>query len=273
MRVVTWNMNYWQTVDGAGEARHEEAWRWLYAVLRPDVLLCQECVPPPWVSEGRTVLFDRAYPYAPWGTGLVTSLPCKAAPVPGLDEWLAGVPASYVERGKKRRGRVRRAAGWVASGQVQMGVLGKVFVTSVHNPFSAFELPRLEGIDVTPMRLKLNPRLWLLDVLLYFARPLLGQRLLLGGDFNASRLLDDPTPQGNNELFDRIADEGFVSLHRKFHDADEQTHFVPGNRAHQLDYLYGDALVAEMALGAHVHPFHEAERFSDHAPLVVDLAT
>jgi hypothetical protein len=47
----------------------------------------------------------------------------------------------------------------------------------------------------------------------------------------------------NSELFDRLAGEGFVSLHRLFHGTDQETFFNSKSREHQLDYLYQDLLL------------------------------
>ena len=91
-RAVTWNMAFW-----SHRRHHEEAWRWLFSELQPDIALCQECVPPDWVSEERTVLWNPAYPpetgsKQPWGTALVTSLPVKPSRLPELDAWLDEIP-------------------------------------------------------------------------------------------------------------------------------------------------------------------------------------
>jgi endonuclease/exonuclease/phosphatase (EEP) superfamily protein YafD len=98
----------------------------------------------------------------------------------------------------------------------------------------------------------------------------LGIRFIVGGDFNASRLLDRTLGErGSNEFLDRIRDEGFVSLHRRFHEADEQTYFKKGKGLHQLDYLYADAQPASLCRACSVHA---ASGFSDHAPLLADFS-
>jgi hypothetical protein len=92
------------------------------------------------------------------------------------------------------------------------------------------------------------------------------------GDFNASRLLDQTLGErGNNEFFDRIADEGFVSIHRRFHSADERTYFKAGKAPHQLDYLYGDAPLAHLTTACSVNPHADVVEFSDHAPVIADF--
>jgi hypothetical protein len=199
----------------------------------------------------------------------VTNLPCTPARVPGLDAWFQDLPQSLP--GQTSPARIHRADGWLATGRVVLPSGGETLVVSVHSPWECIEGVRLRGIDVSGMKLKKNPDLWLLDVLFYFLRPLLGQRLLVGGDFNYSRLMDEPLEDGNNEFFDRIRDQGFVSIHRRFHPSDEQTYFNKSKGPHQLDYLYADAPVADLATACVVHPHAEVAGFSDHAPLIADL--
>ena len=175
VRVVTWNMDFWQHQE-----QHDRAWQWVLDELQPHVFLCQEAVPPVWVARHRTVIWDRAYPAGkqPWGTGLVTSLPCTPARVPGLDAWLQGLPQSLP--GQTSPARIQRTDGWLATGRVVLPSGGETLVVSVHSPWECIEGVRLRGIDVSGMRLKRSPDLWLLDVFFYFLRSLLGQRLLVG---------------------------------------------------------------------------------------------
>lgn len=266
MRVVTWNMAYW-----SHRRHHEAAWRWLLEELRPDLLLCQEAVVPEWVAAEHAVVWSRAYDGGrqPWGTGIVTRLRCTPCRIPGLDDWFDALPLSIP--GQSEKAGIHRADGWLASARVDVGELDlEMLVASVHSPAYPIEKGRLTGIDVTDMKLKQNPDLWLLDVVFFFLKAQLGTRFMVGGDFNYSRLLDTTLGEerGNNEFFDRVATEGFVSLHRLFHDADERTFFHPKRAHHQLDYLYADAPMAKYASGCFVHPVTE---YSDHAPLVADL--
>ena len=46
MRIVSWNMNYWQTKAATRIA----AWHYLREGIRADVALLQECMPPIGVS-------------------------------------------------------------------------------------------------------------------------------------------------------------------------------------------------------------------------------
>jgi hypothetical protein len=267
MRVVTWNMAF----RSHGQ-HHDRAWHWVFDELRPAVFLCQEAVPPDWVRRERTVIWERAYPTgrATWGTGLVTNMSCSPARVSSLDAWFDALPKCLP--GEALPAGIHRADGWIACAHVDLPRLGSTLVASVHSPAYPVERSRLAGIDVTGMKLKKNPDLWFTDILFHFLRAQLGQRLLVGGDFNASRLLDQTLGErGNNEFFDRIGSEGFVSIHRRFHPADEQTYFKEGKGPHQLDYLYADAPVAGRATACVVHPYTGIAEFSDHAPVIADF--
>ncbi len=267
MRVATWNMAFW-----SHRPEHDRAWHWLLDTMKPDVALVQECVVPNWVpSSGWSVHWARAYPESKqtWGTGIVARHPIKPARLPDLDAWLATLPPSVP--GKGGLPGIHRTDAWLASGVLAVPSLGPTVFHSVHCPAYPIERRRLDGIDISGMKLKKNPELWFTDVLFFFLKNL--DQAFVGGDFNASRLLDVTLGErGNNEFFDRIASEGLVSLHRKFHDHDQQTFFQNRKAPHQLDYLYGDAKVAARVSSCDVVPYEQVREYSDHAPLVANLA-
>lgn len=265
MKIATWNMAYWSHTK-----HHEAAWHWMMHELKPDVLLVQEAVIPEWVRAGFGVHFVQALDdiRQPWGTGIVTTHPFVPARVPALDQWFASIPSSAT--GKSERAAIHQADNWFVAAHVDFPNLGTVLVGSIHSPAFPIEKSRLHGIDISAMKLKKNPDLWFLDVVFHHLRPLLGQRLIVGGDFNASRLLDTTLGErGNNEFFDRIGDEGFISLHRLFHGADERTYFKTGKAPHQLDYVYADTPLAAVCRACAVLPCGE---YSDHAPLIAEFA-
>jgi hypothetical protein len=268
LRIVTWNMAYW-----SHRKRHEDAWRWVLETLGADILLCQECVPPQWVANEWNVCWSQAYPGGrqPWGTGVVSRLPLERAELNPLAAWFENVPSRLP--GSDELCGIHKFETWFTPAKIELPGLGCTLVGSLHSPAYPIERVRLQGIDVEGMKLKHSPDVWMTDVVFFHLRPLLGSRMLIGGDFNASRLLDKPSGAGgNNEFFDRIADEGFVSLHRRFHPEDQQTFFKKGRRPHQLDYLYADDVLAREALSCDVHDYDEVCEFSDHAPVVLDIA-
>lgn len=262
MRVVTWNMAHW-----SHRARHDDAWRWLVEQLHPDIVLFQEAVPPSWLEQTYRLHWSRAYVDSRqgWGTGVASKYELSPERVPAIDDFLSHLPSSA--EGKRS---ITVADGWLATARIKLPALGDVLVSSVHSPSYPIERSRLADVDVSGIKLKKNPDLWFLDVVFHYLRPLLGSQLIVGGDFNASRKLDETLGErGNNEFFDRINDEGFVSLHRLFHADDQRTFFKKGRAEHQLDYLYADAPVARFARSCMVQPESD---FSDHAAIVVDFA-
>jgi exonuclease III len=259
-------MGYW------GHSRqHDAAWRWLLEEQCPDIALLQECKPPSWANERAQVLFERAFPESrrqQWGTALVTNgLPTERVFLTEVEDWFAQLgPDAPKESG------ATRLRSWCVSASVELPAIGPVVVLSVHNPFFPIVQKFLEGVDVSEIKLKhQRSKVWLLDVLFYFLKGRLDRPLVVGGDFNYSRLLDEPRPRGNNEFFDRIQEEGFVSLHRKFHAGDEQTFFDPKKRLHQLDYLYADSSIAGRVTACYVVKYDKVRNFSDHAPLVAEI--
>jgi exonuclease III len=265
MRVATWNMGYW------GHARtHDAAWHWLFDELAPDIAFLQECIVPEWISRHATVLFERAYPSSKrqrWGTALVTR---GVATVPTHLEEIEDWFATLDDHPEKERSAAR-LQGWCVAAQVSLPGGISALVISIHNPSFPISRSLVSGRDLRGIKLTLSSDVWLLDVVFAFLRHRLNKPLLIGGDFNYSRLLDVPKPRGNAEFFDRLTDEGFVSLHRCFHDADEQTFFHPNRRKHQLDYLYSDATLAQHVTYCEVVPRGNVELYSDHAPLVAEF--
>lgn len=261
MRVATWNMGYW-----GHSATHDAAWRWLLDDLRPDIALLQECVVPDWVKSRCNVLFERAL--QKWGTAVVTrGLPMTRHPLDDLEQWFRDLPPEA-----PRLCAATRLKGWCVSAAIALPDGTSALVISLHNPAYPIKRELLAGHDVTDIKLKLQRNVWLLDVVSYFLKRRVDRPLIIGGDFNSSRLLDIPKPRGNAEFFDRIASEGFVSLHRLFHDNDERTFFGKRAREHQLDYLYADRSLADRATSCEVISRSEVEPYSDHIPLVAEFA-
>jgi exonuclease III len=265
MRIATWNMGCF-----GNAAKRDEAWHWLLDELKPDIALLQECVVPNWARDQCNPLFERALRH--WGTAVVTrGLPMVRQPLEDIEAWFGDI-----HRKDPTRCAATRLKGWCVPALVTLPNGSNVLAISLHNPAYPIDHTLLDGVDVTEIKLTLQPRdVWVLDAVFYFLKnrvhPEHGVRppLIVGGDFNSSRRLDVPTPRGNNEFFDRIAKEGFVSVHRRFHTEDERTFFGKGE--HQLDYLYADCGLASLATNCRVVSRHEVETFSDHSPLVADF--
>lgn len=265
MRVATWNMGYW------GRSRvHDDAWRWLLDDLKPDVALLQECVVPDWVRDRAYVQFAKAYPASnrqKWGTAIVsTGAVLEPTTLGSAADWLGTLGAEAPTICS-----ATRMSSWLVGGRLQSDEHGDLVFFSHHNPAFPIDRNLLKGVDVSEIKLTLNRDVWLLDVVFHFLREELSSPLIIGGDFNTSLLLDDPKPRGNAEFFGRLERAGFISLHRQYHDADEQTFFGRNILPHQLDYLYADATVAARTTNCYVLRTPTEAGLSDHAPLIAEV--
>lgn len=68
MRILTWNLGYWQH-----SSQHDKAWDYLCNDIKPDIALLQEVKPPSWLPR-HTIVFEEIT--KGWGTAIYTpSLP------------------------------------------------------------------------------------------------------------------------------------------------------------------------------------------------------
>ena len=246
--------------------KRDEAWHWLLDKLKPDIALLQECVVPDWANTQCDVLFEQAA--QKWGTAVVTrGLPMTRHPLEDIEEWFRRLGPEA-----PKRCAAARLKGWCVPASLTLPDGTSALVISLHNPAYSIKRELLAGHDVTNIKLKLQRNVWLLDVVFHFLKSRVDRPLIVGGDFNSSRLFDVPKPRGNAEFFDRIATEGFASLHRLFYQQDETTFFSKRARPHQLDYLYTDHSLASRTTNCWVVSRQEVEMFSDHSPVVADLA-
>lgn len=69
MKILTWNLGYWQF-----KSRHEEAWKYICDEIRPDVALLQEVRPIERVLNNGSIVFEKYI--KDWGTAVYSgSLP------------------------------------------------------------------------------------------------------------------------------------------------------------------------------------------------------
>lgn len=258
-------MGYW-----GHSRRYQDAWRWLLDDLKPDLALLQECVVPDWAASRVHVRFKPGYPLSPrqrWGTAVISTCGAITPARPdAVAAWLDSLGAEA-----QSLCSATRLDSWCVGGDIAINGNDVLRVFSIHNPAFPIDRKLLKGVDISDLKLTLNRDLWLQDVIFYFLRRELGSPLVVGGDFNTSRLLDVPKPRGNVEFFERLDKSGFCSLHRRFHDTDEQTFFHPKRRPHQLDYLYADPNTARRAVACYVVKDPVDAGLSDHAPLVADF--
>lgn len=152
-------------------------------------------------------------------------------------------------------------------------------VVCVYNPAWPIDRTRFHGLDVSAVKLKLDPDVWVGDVLwagLHHRQFAPGELWLVGGDFNLSESFDwrPRGPRGNKEYLDRMAALGLVECLRRSTGCLTPTFRNTDGQAvkHQLDHLFVTehlalALVA-CSTGSQQRVFGH---LSDHLPVIADF--
>ena len=255
LRVLTWNMNYWQQ-----RSDHDAAWAYLDD-LDWDVALLQEAVVPGGV-DGRRHLQELAESLA-----LARGVRPSSAVIP----WSGSTPLQPATRRPPLRSTTatpapslppsctRRQGGPITAVSVYGLIEYGYAVTTLHRILS----------DLTP----------LFDTSY-------GQRVVVGGDLNCSTQLAPPHRARHKTVFDRFASLGLVNVTERplddavLHDCpcvDEpcrhvRTHFHSrSQKPWQDDYVFLSAALATKARCEVLDRGPTDRPLSDHAPVIVSI--
>jgi hypothetical protein len=236
MRIVTFNFL------AGGSARRSGHWTSLRQRLAPDIVLAQECRPPPPGTRGAWVWAKASR--RGWGT------------------------AVFVARGAIRPIAVRGFAGWVVGGELEGDVWPAprpLRVFSIHCP--AGERGYLTSLGRIIDRL---------------SRLAGGAELVVGGDLNVVAGYRGPgepvrMARGERLLLDRFAGElGLIPCWQAMHPGAPlaQTLRWTGNRTvpYHCDGIFVPRAWRDRLLSAEVVRGPEWELLSDHNPVVADVA-
>lgn len=250
-----------QAAFGSNASKHERAWHYLRA-LDPDIALLQEVNPPEWAKKHWQIHHGAAYEKQKWGSAVAVK--------EGLYSWdleSSGEPLLPKYEGSS-----------VVLVEVQVG-LQRLIACSIHA--SAWELSdqqveelQAQGAQLDSFRFGGVQKIWPIYIMFHALEEILsGKSFLVGGDFNAARLMDDFSwmAGGNSEFFDSIETKGFNSTLQKFHEGEVQTYFKRNNNPYQLDHLYcsGDLVDGIKRCDVIEHPVTILD-LSDHAPIIAE---
>lgn len=170
--------------------------------------------------------------------------------------------------------------GWILGCEVIDDAGSRFRVVSVHAP--AFHVPwkHLQGVDVSAIKLKNNPKLWFTEILwslLQNADITDDTNWIVGGDFNSSVKFDCPRDRGNREIVDRMKGLGLTDGLKCYHGEPVPTFQQTSKEVtHQLDYVYVNAPLLRRLKIARVpnrgEVFDRKPRVSDHLPVVCEFA-
>ena len=155
-------------------------------------------------------------------------------------------------------------------------------VISVYSPAWPVDDDRIAGIDVTPVKLEQNPKVWVTEILWSLLKGSVAtadKNWIVGGDFNSSETFDylwNNGPRGNREIMDRLNALGLEECLRKHQNQLVPTFRNPrgGGIIHQIDHIYVSTQLSNTLRYCNVD--YEAEVFgqqlSDHLPIIADFA-
>ena len=160
---------------------------------------------------------------------------------------------------------------------------GSLFnVLSIYSPAWCVPWDRLNGIDVSKVKLHNNPDVWCTEIiwsLLCNSLPSLDQNWIMAGDFNCSTTFDwmwGKKPRGNQEIIDRLTNLGLTDC-LSFHHGNLVPTFkntTGGKVIHQLDYVYvNEPLLSRLKYcDTSYSDVVFDQNISDHLPIIAEFS-
>jgi len=154
-------------------------------------------------------------------------------------------------------------------------------VVSVYSPAWPVDNQRLKNIDVSSVKLKLNPNVWCTEILwsaLISNSNIKNENWIVAGDFNSSVTFDylwKGGPRGNQEIIDRMNLIGFTECLNSYSGELVPTFKNPkgGKTIHQMDHMYVTEHLFSSLDKSYVGDSFEVfeKSISDHLPIISDF--
>lgn len=273
MKIITWN------VHRAG--KQSAVWGVLQD-LNPDVALLQEVGEVPGhISK----TFDIAARHATHKTGKPQKF-STAVLIRGkiLEEIQLSSEHPWVNR------EIEFFRGNLMSCRVQPKDQLPLVVVSVYSPAWAVGRERLKNVDVSKVKNKMNPDVWVTDILWAALQNAISgnETWVVGGDCNSSETFDADwqdrnktwfgiRSSGNGEFLERMSCLGFTECLRKANNNSITPTFrhSTGSFAHQIDHLFVSnglrSKLTKCVVGDQAIVFGRA--LSDHLPIIADFSS
>lgn len=269
MRIITWNIR--------NATEKSSAWIFL-AGLNPDIALLQEV-------RGIPAYIKESFDFLPAisKTGKPQKL-CAAILVKGkiINDMPLRSEYDWVNREFDESFK-----GCFISCIAQLQNQKPIKVVSVYSPASPIKKERLEGMDVSQVKLKLNPKVWGSEIIWSALKNTKSdnERWVVGGDYNSSETFDVEWQKehqkrfgiqshGNKEILDRMRNLGFIECLREHSNKITPTFKDPrGNLYHQMDHLFVTndlySTIQGCEVGNRSVVFNKS--LSDHLPIIADF--
>lgn len=260
MRVITWNMRR--------ATETSVAWK-ILTDLNPDIALLQEVSNiPKDIKELFDIKFHKAVGKngKPQQFGTVVLVKGKI-----INELPLSSEYDWVNR------ELEYFAGNLVSCTVHPTGYPMLNIVSAYSPAWPIDTSKYPDIDITTVKLKQNPKLWVTEVLWSALKNanLVDMPWIVSGDLNISETFDLTFGSGNREILDRMETLGFTECLRKYKGKLTPTFRSPrnGKTVHQIDHLFAtDSLYSTLkncTTGDESIIFGES--ISDHLPIIADF--
>ena len=172
---------------------------------------------------------------------------------------------------------LERFSGNLVAAEVTLLSGNKMRVVSVYSPPWPVDPKRLEGIDVSGIKLSNNPDVWVTEILW---AALLSEDLdelpwIVAGDLNSSVTFDATFGSGNQEVQDRMSSLGFIECLSSSQGGFTPTFKNPhgGKVIHQMDHLYVPEAMKSRLLSCLTGDEKEVfnNSLSDHLPIIAEF--
>jgi len=260
MRVITWNIRRAREVSNAWDVIKN---------LDPDVVLLQEVVGMPReIIELFDIRFEKAVNKNGQDQKFGTAILVKGKIKKDL-ELLS--EHDWVNK------ELKHFSGNLISCIAKLSNSTELNIISAYSPAWPVDPERIKNIDVSDVKLKLNPKVWMTEILWSALKnsKLDQGNWIIGGDLNSSETFDSSWGSGNKEVLDRMYSLGLSECLREYNGKLIPTFRNPreGKVAHQLDHLFVTNKIfdelKECKVGNEFNVFEES--ISDHLPIIADF--
>lgn len=270
MKIITWN------IHGANQT--SLVWQ-LILELSPDIVLLQEVRGiPDSIKEKYSVLSRLATTKAGTPQKFSTVILVKGRII---EEIILKSEYEWVNR------ELEFFKGNFVGCVVELNNHDQCNVVSVYSPAWPVDSSRLNGVDVSPLKLAGNPKIWPAEIIWSALKNTKrnDESWIVGGDFNCSETFDKEWQDkngvrfglrnsGNKELLDRLEHIGFMECLRQFNMKIVSTFKNPrGQINHQMDHLFVTSDIFKKISNCNVgiKDIVFGQRLSDHLPIIADF--